>query len=449
MSTVTQTGEPPASAAAGGTLLEVDALRIQYGGVVAIDDISFKIPRGSIVGLIGPNGAGKTSLVDGLRARTAPSRGHVRFDGVDVTGHSAHRLARRGHDAHLPVGRAVRRPQRRGEPAGRRRAAVAAGGRWGRCSPRSRGPAPRLSPGPPRPSRSPTSSSAQPQELSHGQRKLVGVARALACRPSLLLLDEPAAGLDTDETALLGKRLRELPQRGITLLLIDHDMSLVLEVCDHILVIDFGKLIAEGTPAEIRTNQRVIDAYLGRQGGHGKDERRPCSERDTADRRRKLLAASRQHHACAGAAASLTAGYFGIPAVREVSLQVGGRRGGRAARSQRCRQDHDAVDGRRPAEADRAARCCSTATPIGGRAPERLARRRPDAGSRGPGAVLRSDRAGEPAAGQARRQHGGGRDHRDAAGAGEVPRSQGRRAVGRRAADADARARPDVAGPGC
>ena len=94
----------------------------------------------------------------------------------------------------------------------------------------------------------------------------------MACRPSLLLLDEPAAGLDTEETALLGKRLRELPERWITLLLIDHDMSLVLEVCDHILVIDFGKLIAEGTPDEIGANQQVIDAYLGRQRSDMGDE---------------------------------------------------------------------------------------------------------------------------------------------------------------------------------
>jgi branched-chain amino acid transport system ATP-binding protein len=268
MSTVTQAGTQPAATTTAEPLLEVDSLRIQYGGVVAIAEMSFKIPRGSIVGLIGPNGAGKTSLVDGLMGVHRPSAGRVRFDGTDVTGHAAHRLAHRGMtrtfqsvelfddmnvEENLLV--AAERPslwralaqvlspiERPGaEAVAWAAAAVEIGDILER----------------------------HPRELSHGQRKLVGVARALAGRPSLLLLDEPAAGLDTDETALLGKRLRELPRRGITLLLIDHDMSLVLEVCDHILVIDFGELIAEGSPAEIRGNQRVIDAYLGRQGGHG------------------------------------------------------------------------------------------------------------------------------------------------------------------------------------
>src|SRR6202044_3710130 len=96
VSTVTQTGGPPASPGSGGNLLEVDSLRIQYGGVIAIDAISFQIPRGSIVGLIGPNGAGKTSLVDGLTGAHRPAHGQVRFGGEDVTGNSAHSLARRG-----------------------------------------------------------------------------------------------------------------------------------------------------------------------------------------------------------------------------------------------------------------------------------------------------------------------------------------------------------------
>ena len=122
MTTVTETGAAGPDAVAGGNLLEVDALRIQYGGVVAIDDISFEIPRGRVVGLIGPNGAGKTSLVDGLTGAHRPSRGHVRFDGTEITGNSAHRLARRGMTRtfqsvelfdDLTVG---------GEPAGRRRA---------------------------------------------------------------------------------------------------------------------------------------------------------------------------------------------------------------------------------------------------------------------------------------------------------------------------------------
>jgi branched-chain amino acid transport system ATP-binding protein len=245
VSSATQPGTSPANTVVGQPLLEVDSLRIQYGGVVAIAEMSFRIPRGSIVGLIGPNGAGKTSLVDGLMGAHRPSAGRVRFDGVDVTGQAPHRLAHRGMTRTFQSVELFDDLNVEERPGAEAVAWAAEAVEIGDILER------------------------HPRELSHGQRKLVGVARALAGRPSLLLLDEPAAGLDTDETALLGKRLRELPQRGITLLLIDHDMSLVLDVCDHILVIDFGKLIAEGPPAEIRTNQRVIDAYLGRQGGRG------------------------------------------------------------------------------------------------------------------------------------------------------------------------------------
>jgi branched-chain amino acid transport system ATP-binding protein len=247
-------------------LLEVDGLRVQYGGVVAVEDASFQIAPGSIVGLIGPNGAGKTTLIDALTGYHRPTTGRVRFREQDVTGKRPHVLARAG------LTRTFQSVELFDDLNVEENLLVAAE-RPGVVSALTQ----ILLPG-----RAPSREAVDwalevtelheialryPTELSHGQRKLVGVARALACRPELLLLDEPAAGLDTDETTELGERLRRVRDRGVTMLLIDHDMGLVLEVCEHVLVLDFGKLIASGTPREIRTTPAVVEAYLGATAG--------------------------------------------------------------------------------------------------------------------------------------------------------------------------------------
>ena len=160
-----------------------------------------------------------------------------------------------------------------------------------------------------------------PTEISQGQRKLVSAARALAARPQLVCMDEPAAGLDTHESQELGRRLREIIDAGITIFLVDHDMGLVLNVCDYIYVIEFGATIAEGTPEEIKRDPRVIEAYLGSSAGGARGmTRRRCSR-----------------------STNLYTGYNDVPVVRDLNLHVDAGRDRRAARPERRGQDHDAA----------------------------------------------------------------------------------------------------------
>jgi branched-chain amino acid transport system ATP-binding protein len=241
--------------------LKARSLSVRYGGVVANDAISITAPRGSITGLIGPNGAGKTTLIDAVTGFT-PSVGEVVLDGARVDHLPPHRRARRG------LARTWQSVELFDELTVRENIQVAA---------TTLNPGSMLLdlvwPGRRRLSSDPAGALAllglervaneSPATLSLGQQKLVGVARALACDPSCVLLDEPAAGLDTGESSELGTRLCAIAERGAAVVLVDHDMELVLEVCTHVYVLDFGRVIAAGSPAQIRSDERVIAAYLG------------------------------------------------------------------------------------------------------------------------------------------------------------------------------------------
>lgn len=254
-------------AGASGALLETNGLTVTFGGVHANDQIDIAVAEGSFVGLIGPNGAGKTTFIDAITGFVPSTSGSVVFDGGRVDDLAPHERARRGLSrtfqqlelfedltvadnllaaAENPTWKDVLldvvRPGRPSAHSADVEWALAAVGL-------------------------PETSARFPADLSHGQRKLVSVARAIVSRPKLVLLDEPAAGLDTTESQALGERLRSLLDHDITIFLIDHDMGLVLTVCDYIYVLDFGGVIAAGTPAEIRNDPTVIAAYLGDEAG--------------------------------------------------------------------------------------------------------------------------------------------------------------------------------------
>ncbi|MRJ77326.1 ATP-binding cassette domain-containing protein [Aeromicrobium sp. SMF47] len=234
-------------------LLSVDGVGVRYGGVVAVDDVSFDVFGGEIVGVIGPNGAGKTTLIDAMSG-FADATGSVTLGSTKLAGVKPHARSRLG------LGRTFQGIELYDDLTVRENVAVG--------SVAARGSADEAG--------SVTDidvlfhlldldddANRAVGELSQGQRQLVSIARALAGGPQVVLLDEPAAGLDSTESRWLGERLRSVRDAGVTVVMVDHDMGLVLDVCDRIIVLDLGRVIAVGTPAEIQSNPAVVKAYLG------------------------------------------------------------------------------------------------------------------------------------------------------------------------------------------
>ncbi|MGP3982898.1 ABC transporter ATP-binding protein [Streptomyces sp. KR80] len=252
------------AAAADGLMLR--GLTVRFGGVVALSDVSFHVPPQGVTGLIGPNGSGKTTLFNAVCGFVRPDSGSMLWRGVPLRP-KPHRLTRIGiartlqgvglfhgltvlenviaaanHTARtgfFPALCALPRSDR--EETRLRTAALAALDRVGLADDADRSP------------------SALPFAL----RKRVALARALAAQPRLLLLDEPAGGLDDDDIEDLAALLRSLPQQGTAVMVVEHHMDFVMEVCGTVAVLDFGRLIAQGSPREIRSSQAVADAYLG------------------------------------------------------------------------------------------------------------------------------------------------------------------------------------------
>ena len=249
--------------------LQVDGLRKTFGGITAVDDASFRVERGTLTGLIGPNGAGKSTTFNLITGMLRPDAGTVTFDGEDITGQKPHAIANRGLVRTFQIARELQEmtvlenlmlapKDQRGEAL------------WRSVTPGFRGDV-----------------VEQEEELlervwdvieffdidhiadeyagnlSGGQRKLLELARALMVDPEMLLLDEPFAGVNPTLEEKLLDRIHDLTEQGYTFLLVEHDMDLIMENCEHVIVMHQGKVLASGTPAEIRNDERVVEAYLG------------------------------------------------------------------------------------------------------------------------------------------------------------------------------------------
>ena len=234
-----------------GRALRAERVTVAFGGNRALDDASLSAEPGQVTGLIGPNGAGKSTLFDVICGLRRPLEGRVLIDGRDVTRQGPARRSRHG------LARTFQRLELFGRLTVRENLLVAA-----ELGPQRRH-APRVVADIIETLHLSDIAGQPSDELPTGMARLVEVGRALAARPRLLLLDEPAAGQDESETGRFGDLLRTLAAEGLTVLLVEHDMGLVMEVCDEVYVLDLGKVIASGPPATIRADETVLAAYLG------------------------------------------------------------------------------------------------------------------------------------------------------------------------------------------